>query len=88
VKQIDAGLYAQDDWRVRPNLTFSVGVRYENQTNISSLLNFAPRVAMAWSPGAANFHSTTEYGDSRGRRDFLQPFQREQHAAGKSLQRL
>ena len=54
VKQIDAGLYAQDDWRVRPNLTFSFGVRYENQTNISSLLNFAPRVAMAWSPGAAN----------------------------------
>ncbi len=54
VKQIDAGLYAQDDWRVRPNLTFSFGVRYENQTNISSLLNFAPRIAMAWSPGAAN----------------------------------
>jgi len=54
VKQIDAGLYAQDDWRVRPNLTFSFGVRYENQSNIRSLLNFAPRVAMAWSPGAAN----------------------------------
>ena len=54
VKQIDAGLYAQDDWRVRPNLTFSFGIRYENQSNISSLLNFAPRVAMAWSPGAAN----------------------------------
>lgn len=54
VKQFDAGLYAQDDWRVRPNLTFSFGIRYENQTNIHSLLNFAPRVAMAWSPGAAN----------------------------------
>ena len=54
VKQWDAGLYAQDDWRVRPNLTFSFGIRYENQTNISSLLNFAPRLAVAWSPGAAN----------------------------------
>lgn len=54
VRQIDAGIYAQDDWRVRPNLTFSYGMRYENQTNISSNLNFAPRVAFAWSPGAAD----------------------------------
>lgn len=54
VRQIDVGIYAQDDWRVKPNFTFSYGVRYENQTNISSLLNFAPRVAFAWSPGAAN----------------------------------
>ncbi|MDQ1637256.1 MAG: hypothetical protein QOF62_595 [Pyrinomonadaceae bacterium] len=54
VSQIDFGVYAQDDWRVRPNLTFSYGVRYENQSNISSNFNFAPRLAMAWSPGAAN----------------------------------
>jgi hypothetical protein len=54
VSQVDVGIYAQDDWRVRPNLTFSYGLRYENQTNIHSILNFAPRLAVAWSPGAAN----------------------------------
>jgi hypothetical protein len=54
VSQIDVGLYWQDDWRLRPNFTFSYGIRYENQSNISSIFNFAPRLAFAWSPGAAN----------------------------------
>ncbi len=54
VSQVDLGVYAQDDWRVRPNLTFSYGLRYEKQTNIDSKFNFAPRAAVSWSPGAAN----------------------------------
>jgi hypothetical protein len=54
VSQVEVGVYAQDDWRLKPNLTLGLGLRYENQTNISSRFNFAPRVFMAWSPGAAN----------------------------------
>ncbi len=51
VSQTDLGLFLQDDWRVRPNFTLSVGLRYENQTNIHSPVNFAPRLSFAWSPG-------------------------------------
>ncbi len=54
VSQTDLGVFLQDDWRVRPNITFSYGLRYEVQTNTASRYDFAPRVAVAWSPGAAN----------------------------------
>src|ERR1043165_1387539 len=54
VKQTDYGLFLQDDWRVRPNITLSYGLRYETQTNAHSKYDFGPRLAIAWSPGAAN----------------------------------
>jgi hypothetical protein len=52
ISQTDAGLFVQDDWRASPELTLSFGLRYENQTNISSKFNFAPRFGFAYSPGA------------------------------------
>ncbi|MDT4896942.1 MAG: hypothetical protein QOH25_2019 [Acidobacteriota bacterium] len=52
VSQVDFGAFVQDDWRVRPDLTLSLGLRYEAQTNINTGLNFAPRISFAWSPGA------------------------------------
>ena len=50
-QQIDAGLFVGDDWRARPNLTLSYGLRYEGQTNLSDGTNLAPRFAIAWAPG-------------------------------------
>lgn len=50
VTQGDVAFYFQDEWRIRPHLTLSPGLRYENQNNISSNFNFAPRLGFAWSP--------------------------------------
>ncbi|MGH7783634.1 MAG: TonB-dependent receptor, partial [Candidatus Binatia bacterium] len=52
VSRTDVGLFAMDDWKFRPGLTLSFGIRYENQTNIKDPFNFAPRFSFAWSPGA------------------------------------
>src|SRR6185437_8379415 len=50
--QFDAGIYAQDDWRVRPNLTISPGLRFETQTNVNDTADLAPRLSLSWAPGA------------------------------------
>jgi hypothetical protein len=48
VNQFDMGLFYNDDWRARQNLTISYGVRYETQTNIHDYTDFAPRLGIAW----------------------------------------
>ncbi|HEY6346939.1 MAG TPA: carboxypeptidase-like regulatory domain-containing protein [Bryobacteraceae bacterium] len=58
VSQIDAAPYIQDDWRVVPSMTLSLGLRYEVQNNINNKGAWAPRVALAWGLGG---------GQGRGR---------------------
>jgi len=54
----DVGLYAQDDWRLRRNLTLSLGLRFESQNDIGDHADWAPRVGIAWSLGHSAKPST------------------------------
>ncbi len=48
INMFDAALFAQDDWKARPNLTLSGGLRWESQTGIPDHSDFAPRLGLAW----------------------------------------
>ena len=52
----NVGMYAQDEWRVRPGLTLNLGLRYDLQflqTIETDRNNVSPRAGFAWSPLAS-----------------------------------
>jgi hypothetical protein len=50
LSQTDVGLFIADTWRIQPNLNLDLGLRYEVQDHIHDRGDFAPRLAIAWSP--------------------------------------
>ena len=51
VSMVDASPYVEDDWRMRPNITVSYGLRLETQDHISDHADLAPRLGVAWGLG-------------------------------------
>ena len=52
--QYDFGFYVQNSYKISETIAASFGVRYENQTNINSHFNLAPRFGLIWAPKAKN----------------------------------
>ena len=52
VNYVDAGVYAEDDWRIKPTFTLSYGLRFETQNQINDRADFAPRIGFAWGLGS------------------------------------
>lgn len=48
VNVFDAGLYAEDNWKVRPGVTLSYGLRFESQTEMPDHADWAPRLGISW----------------------------------------
>jgi Carboxypeptidase regulatory-like domain len=59
VDLFDAGIFFQDDWRLRPDFTLSLGLRYEGQNRISDHADFGPRLAFAWAVNGKSKPATT-----------------------------
>src|SRR5205085_841748 len=47
---VDSGVYVQDNFRVRRNLTISPGLRYETQAHLHDWADLGPRVGVTWAP--------------------------------------
>jgi hypothetical protein len=52
IQYFDGALFVQDDFRWRPNVSISYGLRYETQNNLGDHGDFAPRIGLAWGIGA------------------------------------
>jgi hypothetical protein len=48
VNIFDMGVYGEDNYKIRPNVTLSYGLRFETQNGLPDHADFAPRVGASW----------------------------------------
>ncbi|HEY0407510.1 MAG TPA: carboxypeptidase regulatory-like domain-containing protein, partial [Pyrinomonadaceae bacterium] len=60
LNQAEFGFFIQDEWNLRPNLTLSLGLRYDGQSNVHRSFNLAPRFSFAFAPGGGGAASRTK----------------------------
>ena len=62
----NVGMFVQDEWRVRPDLTINAGFRYDLQFLPDPIKtdtnNFAPRMGIVWAPGDRKTVVRASYG--------------------------
>jgi outer membrane receptor protein involved in Fe transport len=50
--QKETGLFVQDEFKARPDLSLAIGLRYDWQNYLHDDNNFSPRLALAYAPGS------------------------------------
>jgi hypothetical protein len=53
VNVLDMGLYAEDNYKIKPNVTLSYGLRFESQNRFRDHADFAPRLGASWALNGA-----------------------------------
>lgn len=56
------GFFVQDEYRLRPNFTLSLGLRYERETILKDNNNWGPRIAFAWNPFPRSDKTVIRFG--------------------------
>lgn len=59
------GLFLQDEWRVKPNLTLAFGGRWDNESILADRNNFSPRLAIAWDPFGGAVSRSKKYAPGK-----------------------